>query len=50
MAFNGEAPGRESGIIGADAMESIETLMCMCHDGMVATDRSILSIMLNKQS
>lgn len=50
MAFNGEAPGRESGIIGADAMESIENLMCMCHDGMVATDRSILSIMLNKQS
>ena len=50
MAFNGEAPSRESGIIGADAMESIENLMSMCHEGMVATDRSILSIMLNKQS
>jgi len=48
MAFNGEAPGRESGIIGADAMESIDNLMSVCHDGMVVTDRTILSIMLDK--
>lgn len=50
MAFNGEAPGKESGIIGSDAMESIDNLMSMCHDGMVTTDHTILSIMLNKQS
>lgn len=50
MAFNGSAPGKESGIIGADAMESIDNLMSMCHDGMVATDRNILSIMLSKQA
>lgn len=49
MAFNGEAPGRESGIIGADAMESIDNLMNMCHEGMVTTDHTILSIMLDKQ-
>lgn len=49
MAFNGEAPGRESGIIGADAMESIENLMNISHNGMVNTDKVILSIMLNKQ-
>lgn len=49
MAFNGDAPGRESGIIGADAMESIDNLMSMCHEGMVTTDQTILSIMLNKQ-
>ena len=50
MAFNGEAPGKESGILGEDAMESIDNLMCMCRDGMVMTDRTILSIMLNKQA
>ena len=50
MAFNGEAPGKESGIIGADAMESIDNLMSMCHEGMVVTDRTILSIMLEKQA
>lgn len=49
MAFNGEAPGKESGIIGADAMESIDNLMDMCREGMVVTDRTILSIMLDKQ-
>jgi len=50
MAFNGEAPGKESGIIGADAMESSDNLMSMCHEGMVVTDRTILSIMLEKQA
>lgn len=49
MAFNGEAPGRESGIIGANAMESIDNLMNISHNGMVSTDKVILSIMLNKQ-
>lgn len=49
MAFNGEAPGRESGIIGADAMESIDNLMNVSHNGMVDTDKVILSIMLDKQ-
>lgn len=34
MALNGEAPGRESGIIGADAMESIDNLMNISHNGM----------------
>ena len=50
LAFNGEAPGSESGIIGEDAMDSIDNLMYMCRDGMVVTDRTILSIMMNKQS
>ena len=50
MAFNGEAPGRESGIIGGDAMESIENLMNVSKNGMENTDRVILSIMLDKQS
>ncbi|MDD5938147.1 MAG: L-serine ammonia-lyase, iron-sulfur-dependent, subunit alpha [Clostridiales bacterium] len=49
MAFQGEAPGRESGIIGADAMESIDNLMSISHKGMVDTDKVILSIMLDKQ-
>lgn len=49
MAQNGEAPGRESGIIGEDAMESIDNLMMLSHDGMVKTDHVILSIMLDKQ-
>lgn len=50
MAFHGNAPGRESGIIGADAMESIDNLMNISHNGMVDTDKVILSIMLGKQS
>ena len=50
MAFNGEAPGREGGIIGGDAMESIENLMNVSKNGMENTDRVILSIMLDKQS
>ncbi len=49
LAFHGYAPGRESGIIGADASESIENLMDVSHHGMVDTDRVILSIMLRKQ-
>ena len=48
LAMNGSAPGRESGIIGDDAKESIDNLMTMSHDGMVDTDKVILSIMLNK--
>ena len=48
LAMRGNAPGRESGIIGGDAMESIDNLMTMSHDGMVDTDKVILSIMLNK--
>lgn len=48
MAFNGDAPGRESGIIGSDGMESIDNLMAMCHNGMIQTDHTILSIMLGK--
>lgn len=50
MAFKGEAPGKESGIIGSNAMESIDNLMNMCHEGMVKTDHTILSIMLDKQA
>jgi L-cysteine desulfidase len=49
MALNGIAPGRESGIIGKDAMESIDNLMKVSHNGMVDTDKVILSIMLDKQ-
>lgn len=48
MAFLGNAPGRESGIIGSDGMESIDNLMSMCHNGMIQTDHSILDIMLGK--
>ena len=49
MALNGNAPGRESGIIGKDAMESIDNLMKVSHNGMIDTDKVILSIMLDKQ-
>lgn len=48
MAFNGNAPGRESGIIGSDGMESIDNLMAMCHNGMIQTDHTIIDIMLGK--
>ncbi len=50
MAFNGKAPGHESGIVGKDAMDSIDNLMDMCHEGMVQTDQTILSIMLDKNT
>lgn len=50
MAFNGKAPGHESGIVGKDAMDSIENLMDMCHEGMIQTDHTILSIMLDKNT
>ena len=50
MAFQGDGPGRESGIVGGDAMESIQNLMNISHNGMVDTDKVILSIMMNKQN
>ncbi len=49
MAFQGDGPGRESGIVGGDAMESIQNLMNISHNGMVDTDKVILSIMISKQ-
>ena len=50
MAFNGRAPGKESGIVGDDAMECIDYLMELSHNGMVTTDKVILSIMLGKEN
>ncbi len=49
MAMDGNAPGIESGIIGRNAMESINNLMEISHKGMIDTDKVILSIMLDKQ-
>ena len=49
MAMDGNAPGIESGIIGRNAMESIDNLMEISHKGMIDTDKVILSIMLDKQ-
>lgn len=49
MAFKGQAPGAESGIVGADASESIDALMKLSHEGMADTNAAILAMMLDKQ-
>jgi L-cysteine desulfidase len=47
LAFQGQAPGSESGIVGDDCEETIDHLSRISHEGMAVTDHTILSIMLN---
>ncbi len=49
LAFRGYAPGSESGIVGKDSLQSIGYLSRLSHEGMEQTDRTIVSIMLDKQ-
>lgn len=46
LAFHGQAPGSESGIVGDDSTETIDHLSRLSREGMTATDHTILSIML----
>ena len=46
LALKGHAPGKESGIVGSDSLESIRHLTKISSEGMEKTDRTILSIML----
>lgn len=48
LAFEGLAPGEESGIVGSDAEDSISHLSRICNDGMKETDHVIYSIMVDK--
>jgi L-cysteine desulfidase len=50
LAFRGLSPGSESGIVGKSSMESMDFLSRISHEGMEETDKTILSIMLGKQS
>jgi len=47
LAFQGQAPGGECGIVGDDCAETIDHLSRLSHEGMTATDHTILSIMLD---
>ena len=47
LALEGQAPSNESGIIGQDAIQTIDHLARISHEGMLETDKTILSIMLN---
>lgn len=49
LAFKGFAPGSESGIVGSDSLESIVHLSRISSEGMEETDRTIISIMMDKQ-
>ena len=48
LALKGFAPGAESGIVGNDSLESIVYLSRISSEGMEQTDKTIMSIMLNK--
>lgn len=48
LAFKGFAPGKESGIVGQDSLESITYLSRISAEGMEETDKTIISIMMNK--
>lgn len=48
LALLGHAPKEESGICGSDSLASIDYLSRLTHEGMQATDRTILDIMLEK--
>lgn len=50
LAFHGQAPGRGNGIVGSDCAETIDHLSRISHEGMTVTDRTILSIMLDRQN
>jgi L-cysteine desulfidase len=49
LAFHGLSPREESGIVGKDALQSFSYLSRISHEGMEQTDRTILSIMMDKQ-
>ena len=48
LALKGFAPGAESGIVGNDSLESIVYLSRISSEGMEQTDKTIMSIMLDK--
>ncbi len=50
LAFRGFSPGNESGIVGKCSGESMDFLSRISREGMEETDKTILSIMLGKQS
>jgi L-cysteine desulfidase len=50
LAIRGIGPSIESGIVGSDCKQSFDFLSRISHEGMEQTDRTILSIMLEKQS
>lgn len=50
LAMKGMAPGKESGIVGCDSVESIDSVSRISSEGMDITDKTILSIMLGKAS
>ena len=49
LAFHGLSPREESGIVGKDSLQSFQYLTRISHEGMEQTDRTILSIMMDKQ-
>ncbi len=49
LAFHGLSPREESGIVGKDSLQSFQHLTRISHEGMEQTDRTILSIMMDKQ-
>lgn len=49
LAFRGFSPAEESGIVGHDSLESITYLSKISSEGMLETDKTIVSIMLNKK-
>lgn len=49
LAMKGFSPGIESGIVGIDCIQSFDFLSRISHEGMEQTDKTILSIMLEKQ-
>ena len=50
LAQKGHSPGKESGIVGSDSLESILHLTKISSEGMEKTDKTILSIMLGQSS
>ena len=48
LALKGFAPGAESGIVGNDSLESMVHLSRISCEGMEQTDKTIMSIMLDK--
>ncbi len=48
LAMKGFAPGEESGIVGHDSFESITHLSRISSEGMEETDKTIMSIMMDK--
>ena len=48
LAVKGFAPGSESGIVGSDSLESMVHLSRISCEGMEQTDKTIMSIMLDK--